>query len=486
MSKNAYVTIHFGSNPVYLELELYFFIMLRKYTKNDIIYLYSTTDTPESFVEAVRPFVTDVIPYDDRGITYDTKFKSGYTNFNTLRTCNFIFAYTLEKYKKICIIESDMVIMNNIDSIFELNAPAVLSYYISNPNPENEKIIHNKKLNTNVKINNNPREVITNCNKKGRLNGGVMLIEPSMRLFEMYIEKIRDIIGNTCKYPNETLFEYVNNSYYNLPVRYNLSHHHTKPYFVKGYELNKNDILVFHFNETDYKHIDTIKNPVDEKGQNWLDIYKSTTDPKYIIKKIPILHYKKIVYDENHRQIEDIISSLSKKKEPVPMQVEVPTQVEVPMQESMSMQVTQENPVIKKWTDRIDVLIGRINAIETEKDLLIFDTKYIQPILEINANKKMDIIIKDKIKNLLDVYSNKLKEIHETPKKTSSEKKASSEKLKKASSEKKASENKKKRCPNGFTRNKKTGNCDPKITTKKRCPNGFTRNKKTGNCDPKK
>ena len=78
MSKNAYVTIHFESNPVYLELELYFFIMLRKYTKNDIIYLYSATDTP---VEAVRPFVTDVVPYDDKGITYDTKFKSGYTNF---------------------------------------------------------------------------------------------------------------------------------------------------------------------------------------------------------------------------------------------------------------------------------------------------------------------------------------------------------------------------------------------------------------------
>ena len=44
--------------------------------------------------------------------------------------------------------------------------------YCCNPNPENEKIIHNKKLNTNVKINNNSREVITNCNKKGRLNGG--------------------------------------------------------------------------------------------------------------------------------------------------------------------------------------------------------------------------------------------------------------------------------------------------------------------------
>ena len=100
MSKNAYATIHFGSNPVYLELELYFFIMLRKYTTNDILYLYSATDTPEYFVDAVRPFVTDVIPYDDTGITYNVKFESGYTNFNTLRTCNFIFAYNLEKYKK--------------------------------------------------------------------------------------------------------------------------------------------------------------------------------------------------------------------------------------------------------------------------------------------------------------------------------------------------------------------------------------------------
>jgi len=307
MSKNAYATIHFGSNPVYLELELYFFIMLRKYTTNDILYLYSATDTPKYFVDAVRPFVTEVIPYDDTGITYNVKFESGYTNFNTLRTCNFIFAYNLEKYKKICIIESDMVIMKSIDSIFELNSPAVLSYYISNATPENEKIVHNARLNTNVKIDNNPAEVITRCNQKGRLNGGVMLIEPSVRLFEKYIEKIPDIIRKTCKYPNETLFEYVNNAYYNLPVRYNLSHYHAKPSILKSYKLDENDVLVFHFNETNYKHLDTIKNPIDENGENWLDIYRSTTDPKYAIKKIPVLHYKEFVYDENHKKIEDII-----------------------------------------------------------------------------------------------------------------------------------------------------------------------------------
>ena len=63
MSKNAFAIVHFGSNPVYLELELYFFIMLRKYTKNDILYLYSVNDTPSYFVDAVRPLVDEVIPY---------------------------------------------------------------------------------------------------------------------------------------------------------------------------------------------------------------------------------------------------------------------------------------------------------------------------------------------------------------------------------------------------------------------------------------
>ena len=90
----AFATIHFGSNPVYLELELYFFKMLRQNTSHDILYLYSVNDTPPAFVEAVRPLVTDVIPYDDKHITYDVTFNSGYSNVNTLRTCNFIFAYT--------------------------------------------------------------------------------------------------------------------------------------------------------------------------------------------------------------------------------------------------------------------------------------------------------------------------------------------------------------------------------------------------------
>ena len=178
----AFAIIHFGSNPVYLELEMYFFKMLRQNTSNDIIYLYSVNDTPSAFVDAVRPLVTEVVPYDDKHITYDVSFNSGYASFNTLRTCNFIFAYTLKKYNKVCIIESDMVIMRNIDHIFGLETPAVLTYYIGNANLKN-----------NQKIRNNPAEVLSKCKEMGRTNGGVMLIYPSMTLFNKYKESTGEV-----------------------------------------------------------------------------------------------------------------------------------------------------------------------------------------------------------------------------------------------------------------------------------------------------
>ena len=296
----AFAIIHFGSNPVYLELELYFFKMLRQYTNHDIIYLYSVTDTPTSFVDTVRPFVTNVVPYDDNQITYNVTFKSGYSNFNTLRTCNFIFAYTLEQYDTVCIIESDLVIMKSIDPIFDLKSPAVLTYYTGVPR-------------LNGQINNNPKDVLANCQEMGRINGGVMLIKPSMKMFEMYKSKIPEVVQRGCKYPNETLFEYVNNSYYNLPIQYNLSHFLAKPFKLREYGLTANDIIVYHFNETKYKHLDIIKTPLDENGDNWLEIIQR--DKKYEIKKLPILHYKNTVYDIHQPEISRLLMDLEKSKD---------------------------------------------------------------------------------------------------------------------------------------------------------------------------
>ena len=189
--------------------------------------------------------------------------------------------------------------MKSIDPIFDLKSPAVLTYYTGVPR-------------LNGQINNNPKDVLANCQEMGRINGGVMLIKPSMKMFEMYKSKIPEVVQRGCKYPNETLFEYVNNSYYNLPIQYNLSHFLAKPFKLREYGLTANDIIVYHFNETKYKHLDIIKTPLDENGDNWLEIIQR--DKKYEIKKLPILHYKNTVYDIHQPEISRLLMDLEKSK----------------------------------------------------------------------------------------------------------------------------------------------------------------------------
>jgi lipopolysaccharide biosynthesis glycosyltransferase len=449
--RNAFAVIHFGGNPKYLELELYFFKMLRQYTRNDIVYLFSVNDTPPAFVDAVRPLVTEVIPYDDRGITYEVPFKSEYKNFNTLRTCNFIFAYTLDKYDKVCIIESDMVIMKNLDPIFNLKTPAVLTYYIGDRN-----------LKFHDRVRNDRRDVLDKCRDMGRINGGVMVINPSPQLFTEYKAKIVDVVQRNCKYPNETLFEYVNNDYFNLPVQYNLSHYHAQPARLQSYQLDPGDIFVYHFNETDYKHIDIIKNPVDEKGDNWLELIDR--QPKYVIRKLPIFHYKRSVFDRYRMVIE-------------------PLMIEAMRPKVSEAKVTEAKVVEKPVSDK--------------------------PVVEKPVAEKP---VADKVAE---------KPVAEKPvvEKPVAEKPVAEEKV--IVNPKIPSPIKKEKCPKGTRRNKKTGLCDkafsssssssveaslpkaetkaslPKAETKAslpkakesltplpNCPKGTRRNKKTGLCEP--
>jgi thiol-disulfide isomerase/thioredoxin len=294
-TQNAFAIIHFGSNPKYFELELYFCSMLKDYTENNIIYMYSTSDTPASFVTTIEPFVYKTIGFDDNKITNNVEFTSGYASFNTLRTCDFIFAYTLMEYEKICIIESDLVIMGNIDSIFRLNTPSILYYGGGETN-----------LNKNTEYHSNENNVLRECREKSDANGGVMVIRPSMELFHKCVETIPIIAENQCKYPNEALFQYVNKTFYNLPVKYNLSHYHTLRLNRYGMNPDGSEVLIFHFNETDKKHLDIIKD-------KWLEENKDNAEvmTKYRVRKIPIFHFRDTVYKNNKDKINDILDLLS-------------------------------------------------------------------------------------------------------------------------------------------------------------------------------
>lgn len=262
----AYVINHFGNNPKYLEYEMYFLINLRQHTKYDIIYMYSIVDTPKEFIQNIKKLKLNIkyISYNDDNITINlnNKFISGYSHFNTLRTCNYMFAYLLTNYKKVCLLESDMFILSSIDDIFDLQSPNVYYSMYNNKNLE----IKSEKLNYNKK------NVLSNCQKGTPINGGVLLIEPSKKLFKLCKSKIIEVIKKNCSFPNETLFLITNGNIYNLPIQFNFLH-----YSFRDFEKYKN-IKLIHYNNTIYKPIDIIKDNYvnklkDKNNQKIVNLY---------------------------------------------------------------------------------------------------------------------------------------------------------------------------------------------------------------------
>lgn len=283
----AFVLIHFGDNPKYLELEIYTIMMLKKNTKYDIIYLYSINDTPKYFIEIMSKLCTKVMEFDDKGITYDIKnFTSLYKHFNTLRTCDFLFAYKLISYKKVCIIESDMIILKNIDEIFNLNTPSVLTFYNEN------KILENYKIN--IDINKN----LEKCSKVSHINGGVILIKPSIEKYNILLKNIKKIITNNCIYPNETLFLISNKTIYNLPYKYNGIQFNLNKYSKKFNLDIKEYVSIIHMNAKEFKHIDIIRD-------NWLNKLKKSNNNKKILYNF-ILFFKNNYFDKLNKKIKNI------------------------------------------------------------------------------------------------------------------------------------------------------------------------------------
>jgi len=279
----AFVLIHFGSNPKYLELELYFLLNLRRKTSYDIVYMYSVNDTPTEFIKAVKKIcpTAKAISYDDNNITYNIQnFQSFYEHFNTLRTCNFIFANQLTQYEKVCVLESDMVIRKNVDDIFLLNCPAGL-YHPS----------RNEYINSLVPTI-NKKQILQNCPEKSDLNGGLFLFKPDKSIIKTYINNIKLVVEHNCRYPNEILILYTNPVLYNMPMQYNFPCYYFNKWSIKNKQ--NHPISIYHFSGSVYKQLDIIKD-------GWVDKLENGK------KKEVVLYFKNNYYNQYHKVIDEIM-----------------------------------------------------------------------------------------------------------------------------------------------------------------------------------
>lgn len=257
----AYILYHFGNNVKYLEYELYFLSNLRALTKYDIIYGY-TEDTPESFINKIVQLELSIKfykIYDEKVTTnIDFKFNSVYKHFNTLRTCNFMYSYLLTDYKKICVVESDMYLLKSIDDIFNLDVPSV-HYSVYNK----RTFVKDHDYTSNDMRSIEPKVVLNGCTKGSPINGGIMLLQPSVKMFNQHMKSLHKIIKNNCSFPNEALFLINNPKYYSLPVKYNFSH----AFLESGYDKIK-DIRNIHYEGSIYKLLDTIRDNYFKKKYN--------------------------------------------------------------------------------------------------------------------------------------------------------------------------------------------------------------------------
>jgi hypothetical protein len=237
MKKYAFVLLHFGSSLKYFEYELYFVKMLRKWSSPgiDLIYMCIQDDTPNTtpdfFVETMHKYFDKV--YIIKSLPHAENYVSHYTHFNTLHTCNFIYGYKLTKYDKVCIVESDMVITENISDIFNLPTPSVL-------------VLNNEsKYDSSV---------------GSPINGGIMLFKPSWYSWYTSLASMPGVIQDNAKYPNEELFLRTWKKINPLPERYNYCHYHLS-------KLTAKDKLpsIVHFNETKWKVLDIIRDKYSNK-----------------------------------------------------------------------------------------------------------------------------------------------------------------------------------------------------------------------------
>jgi hypothetical protein len=264
----AYALIHFGSNIKYLEYEIYTIMMLKKISKYDIIYLYSCVDTPKSFVKVIKKLNVKTKSFDDSVIINASKsYKSVYSHFNTLRTCCFIYANLLTKYKKVCIIESDIIFYDGFDSIFKLKTPSASLY--------NEQFKRENLLKV--------------CKTGSPANGGVILLTPNKNILKDFHRNFNIILSNNCIYPNEILFVMLYDKIYNLPNEYNWRKFGNKSKIIYGH----------HFDTTIYKPVDIIKD-------NYIRKIKSK------IEKQSIIYFKTKFYDKYNVLITQVLNKVLK------------------------------------------------------------------------------------------------------------------------------------------------------------------------------
>jgi hypothetical protein len=191
----------------------------------------------------------------------------------------FMFAYLLMEYERVCVVESDLVVMKEMNSVFSLPTPSILKY------DSEQKTLYNVSK----------KELREKYVSGSAVNGGVMLFEPSIEKFNECTEGAREAVRLGCSWPNEYLFLFANPSFYSLPYAFNMIHYHVDSN-MKSFKIQLKDIHVMHYSYTKYKPLDVVRD-------GYLPVMLSDRR-KYGVRIDPIIYFRDKVYNIHKDQLE--------------------------------------------------------------------------------------------------------------------------------------------------------------------------------------
>jgi hypothetical protein len=256
----AYVSLLYGNNPYFLETMTFGFSLYTTGTPYDRVLLI-TEDVPQIQREQLARFFNRIflIQYLDVDPKFFVEKNKWYGVFNKL------YAYYLDEYKKIIVLDTDMVILKNQQAPYcplDTLCTTVKRKFAAMSYDPDYLLTMDQQI---------PSQLIDQYlqQNKSIFSAGVFIIEPSKVTFYDMIRKLHPSLSSNhpkvgYQYPEEQfLAEYFKNDIYTIPVSYNYSINLLK-LDSKTLSIMKSikdeEIHVLHF--AHYKMYDWVLNPV--------------------------------------------------------------------------------------------------------------------------------------------------------------------------------------------------------------------------------
>lgn len=231
LTKRAYMCI--CSSPSFVLQSIHLFFQLKRFSSKKGVYviLYTGRDLDEEYLKVINFFgiqVEKCAAKSEMIKTRDDALKSK------------LLVWTMEKYDCIVLLDTDMLVRSNIDELFDLNylmsaVPCIHDkekIVFHDPDPSWDLLKETKEIEDLIPVNVlndsifNLKKITSLKVHHTGLNAGVMVLKPSMYIYEELVKISKTISQRLCCPIQELLYRYFESrgAYHRLHWVYNCRH----------------------------------------------------------------------------------------------------------------------------------------------------------------------------------------------------------------------------------------------------------------------